>query len=667
MDIAKNTDNKLSTFQSTERETKQYFGREMLLYCNNTFIFAPYFLNRKTCGNSRINITLMKERLSFLLRTFIFWVLLFVSAKILFLVYEFQMTSQLAPAFWFKSIWHGLQMDIAMTAYVIMLFSLLLALSTYLKGKGLARLFKISNTILLVLFLWVIVIDLELYRNWGFHLDTSPFQYLKTPKEAAASTPFYIFLLVTALFSISFYFSTRLYKKHILHKLKEAKTVKLYYIPVFLILGGSMIIPARGGFDVSPMNTSFVYYSSNLYANHAAVNPVWNFLYALDHMDNFQKNYDYLPSAEANKEFEAMMKDDGVAPKVLNTTRPNVIIIILESFSSDLLEHPDIVPNLTKISQEGLFFDHYYAVAGRSDKGISAVLSAYPAHPGDAVIKNSAKIEKMPNLGNVFKNMGYYNSFYYGGDINFANMNSYLNISRFDRIITKLDYPSEYYGAKWGVHDEYTFKSYFDDIAKLPKPFFNAFFTLSSHEPFDVPDKIIKGESTKNKFLNTALYTDKQLGLFMDNLKQSEWWDSSLVIITADHGSTFIKHHKGTDKGRYLIPMIWSGGALDSTGVVSKYGSQTDLVATLLNQMDYPADDFIFSKNLLSPEVAGFSYYTYRGGCGFLNDSLYQVYDDDSHTFLINEGSNGASEDAKSEKAPGRVYLQTSYNYFVNK
>lgn len=602
----------------------------------------------------------MKQRLLFLIRTFLFWLVLFVLAKVLFLIYEFHMTSQLAPTLWFKSIWHGLQMDIAMSSYVIMAMTALLAFTFFLNGKPLAQLFKIVNTLFLALFLLVIVLDLEIYRNWGFHLDTTPFQYLKNPKEAAASTPLFIYLLVTAIYSAALYATIRIYKKHISSKLSSAKPTKFYFIPVFLILGGSMVIPARGGFDVSPMNTSFVYYSSNIYANHVAVNPVWNFLYALDHMDNFDKNYNALSTTEANKQFAALMKDNGAAASVLTTPRPNVIIIILESFSSDLLELPEVVPNLTKLSQEGLFFENYYAVAARSDKGIGAILSGYPAHPGDAVIKNSSKIEKMPNIGNAFKAMGYYSSFYYGGDINFANMNSYLNISRFDRIITKLDFPSEYYGAKWGVHDEYVFKSHFKDLATLPKPFFNAFFTLSSHEPFDVPEKIISGESTKNKFLNTALYTDKQLGLFIENLRQSTLWDSTLVIITADHGSTFVKHHKITDKGRYHIPMIWSGGALKADSTISKYGSQTDLIATLLGQMNYPTSDFIFSKNLLSPEVKGFSYYTYRGGSGFLNDSLYQVYDNNSNTFLINKGG-------KTEEMPGRVYLQTSYNYFVNK
>ncbi len=602
----------------------------------------------------------MKQRLLFLLRTFIFWFVTFILAKVAFMIYEFQHTAELSFKYQIGSIWHGIPMDISMSSYVILLFSALLSLTFFLSEKTLYRFFKITNIIISAVFLLVIVIDLELYRNWGFHLDTAPFLYLKTPKEAAASTPFLIYILVLALYTIFMFLALRIYNKRVLEKVKTVVPMKVYLVPVFLILGGAMVIPIRGGFDVQPMNTSFVYYCQNIYANHVAVNPVWNFFYALSHIDNMDKNYDCCSKEEADKYFNEMMQDDASAPHILKVKRPNVVLIIIESFTYDLLSHPDVAPNLKKCSEEGLFFDHYYSVAGRSDKGICATLSGYPAHPGDAIIKNSAKIEKVPNIGNAFKDMGYYCSFYYGGDINFANMKSYLNISRFDRIITKLDFPSEYYGAKWGVHDEYTFKQFYDDIPSLHQPFFNAFFTLSSHEPFDVPDHIIKGESVRSKFLNTALYTDKQLGLYIDKLKKSPYWDSTLVIITADHGSKFIHQYNENEKARYHIPMIWTGGALDNTGVISKYGSQTDLIATLLAQLDYPSDDFIFSKNLLSPGVKGFSYYTYRGGCGFLNDSIYQVYDTKGNSFLINEG-------AKEGEMPGRVYLQKSYNYFLEK
>ena len=601
----------------------------------------------------------MSQRLQFLYKTLLYYFSLFVVAKLLFLIYQFRQSSQLPLQLWFKSIIHGLQMDLAMSAYVIMVFSLLLAFSFFLTGKGLRRLLKMTNLIILIPFLLVIILDLEIYRNWGFHLDTTPFQYLKTPEAAAASTPIYIYVLMLTLFAGTLTLSSRLFNKHVLNNIAQAKPSKFYTIPVYLIIGGAMIIPARGGFDVQPMNTSFVYYSSNIFANHVAVNPVWNFLYALDHMDNLDQNYDFTSNQDAHSQFQTMMADGGQTTPILNTTRPNIVLIVLESFSSDLLEMPDIAPNLCRYSQEGLFFSNFYAVAGRSDKGLSAILSGYPAHPGDAIIKNSNKVEKMPNLGQSFKDMGYTNAFYYGGDINFANLNSYLNISRFDKLVTKADYPSSSYGAKWGVHDEYVFERFFNDIQDMPSPFFSTLYTLSSHEPFDVPEHIIKGESTKQKFLNTALYTDKHLGLFIDKLKASPLWDSTLVIITADHGSTFINPYKGTEKARYHIPLIWLGGVLKSDSTVTKYGSQTDIIATLLHQLEAPSEDFIFSKNLLSDGTKGFGYYTYRGGAGYLDDNTYQVYDNNAEMYLTNEG--------KSNTSPGRVYLQISYNYFLNK
>ncbi len=596
-------------------------------------------------------------RLKFLLKTILFYLILFVCAKLIFITYQFQQSAEVSPILWFQSIYHGLVMDIAMTSYVIMLLSTLTGLLFFLKGSILKKVLTISNTILLIPFILVIVIDLELYRNWGYHFDTTPFQYLKTPEEAAASSPWYIFVLVTVLIVAISYFALRIFKQKVAQPLLKAQPIKAYYAPIFLVIAGSMIIPARGGFDVQPMNTSFVYYSSNIYANHMAVNPVWNFLYALDHMDNFDKDYTVMPDDEAQAQFAEMMKDDNIPFQVINKERPNIILIILESFSADLLQLPEVAPNLCRLNDEGLSFKNYYAVAARSDKGLSAIFSAYPAHPGDAVIKNSNKIENMPNLGKTLKSLGYYNAFYYGGDINFANMNSYLNVTRFDKITTKDDFPSKYYGAKWGVHDQYTLDRFFTDIETEKQPFFNAIFTLSSHEPFDVPEHTIKGESVKQKFLNTAQYTDKYLGQFIQRLKESPYWDNTLVMITADHGSAFIHNYQITDQERYHIPMIWTGGCVTSDTTILKYGSQTDVASTLLHQLKVPADKFIFSKDLLSPDVKGFSYFSYKGGSGYINKGVFQVYDVNADMFISNKGN--------LKTTPGRTYLQVSYDYFL--
>ena len=165
----------------------------------------------------------MKARLLFLLKSYLFWIVLFILCKFIFLIYQYEMTIQTPILLCCKSIWNGIIMDVAMTSYVIMVFCTVLAVTFFLSGKKLSKVFKITNTLFLSTFLLVIVIDLEIYRNWGFHLDVTPLQYLKTPKEAAASTPVTIYILMISIFFVLRYFSSKFFKIFLLHDLEDAK------------------------------------------------------------------------------------------------------------------------------------------------------------------------------------------------------------------------------------------------------------------------------------------------------------------------------------------------------------------------------------------------------------------------------------------------------------
>ena len=68
-----------------------------------------------------------------------------------------------------------------------------------------------------------------------------------------------------------------------------------------------------------------------------------------------------------------------------------------------------------------------------------------------------------------------------------------------------------------------------EECNKANKPFFHTIFTLSSHEPFEVPmETVIEGTGRLEKYHNSVYYTDKSLGEFIENAKQEEWWDSNL-------------------------------------------------------------------------------------------------------------------------------------------
>ena len=115
-----------------------------------------------------------------------------------------------------------------------------------------------------------------------------------------------------------------------------------YVSLVLLLLTAALFIPIRGGFSVSTMNLSKVYYSQNQRMNHAAINPAFSFMYSATHQNNFDKQYRFMDPKVAD-DLLAEMLDKPVAatdsiPQILNTQRPNIIFIILESFSTHLME-----------------------------------------------------------------------------------------------------------------------------------------------------------------------------------------------------------------------------------------------------------------------------------------------------------------------------------------
>src|SRR5690554_5784486 len=151
--------------------------------------------------------------------------------------------------------------------------------------------------------------------------------------------------------------------------------------------------------------------------------------------------------------------------------------------------------------------------------------------------------------------------------------------------------------------------------ASAETPFFKYYFTLSSHEPFDVPMEKVHDDP----YLNSVAYTDRCLGTFMHSVKERGVWDNTLFVLIADHGTPGPKRATSQMRERYQIPMLWTGGALAvKDTVVHTLGSQKDLVATLLGQLQIDASDFLFSKDLLVPDQEEYAFFTYPDAFGYV-------------------------------------------------
>jgi phosphoglycerol transferase MdoB-like AlkP superfamily enzyme len=565
--------------------------------------------------------------------------------------------------------WHGAKLDISTIGYYLIIPLLLVIPGVYFNGNWF-RIFMRWYTFFLIVFSSIIIVsDANLYSYWGFRMDFTPMLYLKTPEEAMASVStmkIIMFLITICLIaSLSIY----LYYKLIDRLFNEFNRI-LYLVPgilFFVILCCSLILPIRGGFGVAPINAGAVYFSNKMFLNHTAINAVWNVGYSGFGQRPVKNPYEFGDLSVATGIVDSLTVKKGITEKVLNTSKPDIMIIVLESFSGYLIGPLDgdslVTPNINRYAKEGILFSEFYASGTRTDKAIPAILDGYPAQPAQSIIKEPKKSQSLPSLVKILIENGYYSSFWYGGEINFANFNSFVIGSGFHDIITKRNFDPVNYNSKWGVHDHILFQTLKDSMKSIKEPFIKVVLTLSSHEPFDVPmEPVFKGSDDMTKYKNSIYYTDKTLGSFLDWAKGTEWWKNALIIMVADHCARIYSDMPNYKQNVFKIPMLWVGGALSKTGLrVRKLGSQVDIPTTVLDQLGIKGS-FPFGKDLFSDQSKSFAFYTYNEGFGFITDSSAVSLDLKSKTLVLSEG-----KDPESAEKKGKAYLQVLFNDYLKR
>lgn len=567
-----------------------------------------------------------------------------VIIRTLFLVYNGDRTSMLTTEEIFLVFFHGLRMDISMSGYFIMFTALMLMASVFTRRNWYAVTLHVVSVTGIVLTIVVAAIDSELYGHWGFRMDITPLFYVQDAAgEALGSVEAGVIVRVVALMVGMTGAALYVYRRWLASRFNDLAPIRTVHVASWLGVTLLFIIPIRGSFTVAPMNTGFVYFHKNKsFANHAAINVVWNFLYSLN---KYEQGYpeNFHDKEKAESAISHLYADQDSTVRVFNRPKPNIILFILESFTADVIEplggRPGVAPHLNALCDEGMLFTNFYSSGDRTDKGLISILSGYPAQTKTSIIKSPAKSQRLPNLNHFMNALGYTTSFVYGGDPDFANFRSYLTHSNFHHMTTEEDFDDPEATGKWGVHDHLVFERAFVECDTAVAPFFKVILSLSSHEPFDVPmETAFHGADPEQQFLNSCHYTDKHLGAFMEKAKASSWWDNTVVIFVADHGHRLPGNKELKAKERFRIPLLMAGGALKKDSVIHTFGNQTDIANTLLGQLDRVSPEFRFSQNLLSPNAQSFAMYFFNNGYGFVGPDKWVVYDHNANEVVVRDG-----------------------------
>lgn len=608
----------------------------------------------------------MKQRLLFLLAVFAGWLPLLAIQKPVFMLYHHALASGSSLSDYLEVITHGLLLDCTVSGYLTAIPLLCILVSVWMPGTFYRKFLYGYFLTVALLIAAIFAVDVALYGYWGFRLDATLFFYLQSPADAMASVPIGSFLLQFALFLIYAYGMFWVFKRFIIPLFPTTAVQKrLGGTIIVLLVGGILFIPIRGGVTTSTANVGMVYFSKKQFLNHAAINPAFSLLASLSKQQDFAAQFNFFPEDERAERYAFLtahndsLTNSTEKIELLSTTRPNILIILLESFTANAVEavggEPGITPNLNRLSKEGITFTNMYANSFRTDRGLVAVLNGYLAQPTTSIMKYPAKSQTLPSIAKSLGEQGYVADMLYGGDINFTNMQSYFYGSGYSKITADRDFPLSSRLSKWGANDDITFSHLYESIKERDDqtPWLSTFLTLSSHEPFEVPFHHLE-----NPYLNSVAFTDSCIGSFVDKLRELPVWKNTLIVLISDHGYLYPASLQAHEPRRFHIPMIWLGGAVKEPMVIDTYANQTDLAATLLSQLNLPHGQFTFSRDILDPGYPEYSFYTFSNGFGMIDSTGISVYDNESNKPLLEQPAQGSNQ--RLDK--GKVLLQTLYD-----
>ena len=608
----------------------------------------------------------MKKRIAYISLYFFTVLLIFILQKPLFMLYNGSIEKGFGFADYMQVMVHGASLDAATAGYLTAFPFLLVLISIWFRKFPLKKILYGYYILAAALISIIFVVDMALYTFWGFKLDASVFLYIDSPKEALASVSVgFILLRVLAILLLIALNSWVLLK--ITPSVLTATRKRIAGTAGMLLLGGVLFIIIRGGVTESTSNIGQVYFSNEPFLNHSAVNPDFSLLSSMGKSQDFASEFNFFDEEKRAALFDGLYPttDGDSIIQVLNTKRPNILIILMEGFGGAFVEPlgglPDVTPHFNRLSKEGIFFTNCYANSFRTDRGTVCTFSGYLGLPTASVMKIPAKSRTLPAIAEGLSKAGYKTDFLYGGDINFTNMKSYLLSTGYQRLTANTDFSlAEQTSNAWGVNDDITFEYLYNQLRnrKEEGPWHTAFLTLSSHEPFEVPYHRLE-----DKIPNAFAYTDECLGKFIDRLKQTPAWKDLLVICLPDHGFYYPREGSNAMPRFYHIPLLWLGGAVKQPMQVYKIMNQTDLAATLLGQLGLEHTAFTFSRNVLGSDYKyPFAFYSFNNGFSFRDSTGVTVFDNNSGSILFDEPE---ADESRLDK--GKAILQTVYDDLGNR
>ena len=525
--------------------------------------------------------------------------LFYFITRVLFYFYNVNLIKVDGFSDFFILYFHGLVFDTTAILYINLLFIVFSILPLWINTKknyqkGLFYLYFTTNLIAIA----TNFIDFIYYR---FNFSRSTIASTETLSHESNKfllfsnflvNYWHVFLLfiVCSLLWIFLYKKVNIQEERILKKTNYfISSVFVFFILSTLIIGG-----IRGDFKKStrPIN---LLDASRYVKSSSQADLVLNTPFAIIRTissNNFKKE-NFVTKAQIDSLIVPVKQYKNNLP-----TKPNVVIFILESNGREYFgsfnknekipNYKGYTPFVDSLAQHSLIFTNAYSNGWKSIHAVSSVLAGIPSFK-DAFTSSPFPKQKTASLISTLKSIGYSASFFHGAPNGSMGFLGYTNILGIDNYYGKTEYDNDAdFDGVWGIWDEPFFQYFNKTISAKKQPFMATLFSVSSHEPYKIPEKyngkFPKGDANIHQCIG---YTDFALKQFFNKARHESWFKNTIFVLVGDHGNTVFYDEYKKELNRNAVAMMIYSPDEKYKGVNTDFAQQIDIYPTILDMIGY--------------------------------------------------------------------------------
>lgn len=359
----------------------------------------------------------------------------------------------------------------------------------------------------------------------------------------------------------------------------------------------------RGGLQLVPIGPLTATRYADAAYSPLVLNSAFTFLHSLGKPALVERNY--MTAEEADRLWPVMHQ---FSESAIAGARPNVVVVILESFSAAYSERLSghagrCMPFLDSLMGAGLNFERAYANGRRSIDGLPAILASLPELMNEAFVASRYAQEPFTSLPGLLRAEGYATSFFHAGHNGTMGFDVFARQAGIERYVGYDEYPdrSDDDGT-WGILDRPFLQFFAHELNKEQQPFFSTVFTLSSHHPYKLPTQEIEHfAGGEHRIEPTLRYADDALRRFFTTARTMAWFPNTLFVITADHTADLKRDGQLIrDERDYWVPLLFYMPARIKPSRNELVVQHIDILPTVLQMTGHRGRFFSFGHSAIA-------------------------------------------------------------------